>query len=198
MTQLSVGDALPRFEATLLGGEVINSQDLLGQPLLLNFYRYAACPVCAATLAPYLVRHWELKQRGVRLLAFFHSPAQRMRTYFEADKTPFDLVVDPTREIYEAFGVTPSVLGMLHPGGLKAVPSMFKHIRTHNPLGRDGTLAIMPADFLVNAQGRLVDLEYGRHLASGWSIDEALQRIEGSALSSVNERGALAVPAPAL
>jgi peroxiredoxin len=175
---------MPDFEVERLDGSTLRSEDLRGAPVLLNFYRYASCPVCASTLAPYQVRGAELTGKGVAVVSFFHSPAERMRNYFETQDLPFELVVDPQREVYTKFGVTPQPLGLLNPMGLTAMPASLGHMRGRNPLRSDGAMSIMPADFLVDADGVIVEAQYGRHLAAGWSIDEALALVAKHALAS--------------
>jgi peroxiredoxin len=190
----SVGDLLPDFEAPTLAGGTLSADDLRGSATLLTFYRYASCPVCSATLAPYRVRAAELQERGVRIVAFFHSPVDRLLKYFKPDELPFDLVVDPAREVYSRFGVTPRPLALLNPAAMLSMPKSLPYMPGRNPLRGDGTLAIMPADFLVDPEGRFVEVHYGRHLADGWSIDRSLQLakdhglLHGAAASSPMRR----------
>jgi len=72
----------------------------------LQFRRFAGCPVCNLHLRS-LVRHQaEITAAGVRQVIVFHSSAADLRPHV-AD-LPFDVIADPSKQLYIAFGVESS------------------------------------------------------------------------------------------
>ncbi|TPV96994.1 MAG: redoxin domain-containing protein [Myxococcales bacterium FL481] len=176
--KLRPGVQMPAWTAESLTSKTISSSDISGNMALLTFYRYASCPVCASTLAQYRVRAGEITSRGVELISFFHSPVERMKVYFDPGSIPFEVVCDPEREIYERFRVTSRVSGLFDPRALGGIVRSARYAIQRNPFSVDGSVAMMPADFLFDRDGRLLDSNYGAHVSDGWSVDEALAVID--------------------
>lgn len=177
--RLLPGATAPAFEVDALDGRRIHAGLYRRRTLtLLAFHRYAACPVCSDHLAEFRVRHAELHHADVQVLAFFHSPAEKLRRYLDPRALPFPLIPDPERALYEAYGVVPKASMMLDP---RSVLAALKAAAARAP-GRagdvDGTRAMVPADFLVDAGGRLVRVHYGEYLGDSWTVDTVLRHAE--------------------
>ncbi len=77
--------------------------------------------------------------------------------------------------MYEQYGVGQSLKALLHPRawwkGLCGVAQTRQPWRgASSPLG-------LPAEFLVRADGKLLDLHYGAHADDHWEVDELLARV---------------------
>ncbi|MFI6813500.1 peroxiredoxin-like family protein [Nonomuraea sp. NPDC050328] len=146
----------------------------------LQFRRYAGCPVCNVHLRTFAVRHADLTAAGLHEIAVFHSPAEDLLPHHEA--LPFDVVADPGKELYEAFGVGRSVRSVLHPRAWLAPvrPSTYGVVmrgvfRGGRPYPRSGeNVTGLPADFLLDPDGVLLAVRYGRHAADQWSVEDLL------------------------
>jgi peroxiredoxin len=165
----SVGDRLAPFQlATLAHGTL----SIPGPQLThLQFRRFAGCPVCNLHLRSFAQGQARLAAAGVQTVAFFHSPAALMRPY-QGD-LPFATVPDPGRLWYQYFGVERSALAVAHPQvvwsalrGLVGAPS--------NPFAGGTDQTGLPADFLIDPQGTILALHYGKHADDQWSLDELL------------------------
>jgi hypothetical protein len=137
----------------------------------LQFRRFAGCPVCNLHLRSFAANHTRIEAAGIQTIALFHSSAELMRPY-QGD-LPFVTVPDPTRIWYRRFGVECSALSVMHPQamwsglrGLVSAPS--------NPFAGGSDQTGLPADFLIDPQGTIVDLHYGKHADDQWSVDELL------------------------
>lgn len=137
----------------------------------LQFRRFAGCPVCNLHLRGFAARHRQLQEQGIREIAVFHSGPQALLAH--APELPFALVADPHRKLYRAFGLETSPLALLHPqawwAGLRGV---LRH-GLALPAAGESVLGL-PADFLIDPQGRILALKYGRHADDQWSVDELL------------------------
>jgi peroxiredoxin len=145
-----------------------------GRFVHLQFRRFAGCPVCSLHLRRFARVHEAFSSAGVDVVAFFHSSAASLAPY-HAD-LPFPVVPDPERVYYSRFGVGRSMLGLVHPKvvwsgmkGLFAAPS--------SPFVGEGGHDGLPADLLIDPDGRLVASHYGAHADDQWEPDEVLARV---------------------
>lgn len=170
-TRRLIGQQIERLElATLCHGTLL----LPGPGLThLQFRRFAGCPICNLHLREFAKGYDKLRAQNVELVAFFHSSAESMRPY--QGSLPFPTVPDPGRNLYHLFGVERSWSAMLNS---KAAWALLKGMASPsaNPLAGGPDPNGLPADFLVDEQGVIVDLKYGTHADDHWSFEELLER----------------------
>jgi peroxiredoxin len=173
MSRLKVGDTAPPLKVETLRGERLEVPSPETRWVHLQFRRFAGCPICNLHLRGVARRIGELEAAGVREVAVLHSTAEAMRPY-QGD-LPFAVVADPDKQHYRAFGVETSLLGTLDPRNLKAVfIGMASSHPKHLTEGDEGGHLGMPADFLLDAGGRVVACKYGAFADDQWSVDEVL------------------------
>ena len=109
---------------------------------------------------------------GVDVVAFFHSSAATLAPYH--GDLPFPVVADPERVYYSRFGVGSSLLGLVHP---KVVWSGMKglFVAPSSPFVGEGGHAGLPADLLVDPEGKLIASHYGAHADDQWEPEEVLE-----------------------
>lgn len=176
--KLAPGDRVVPFSTVDVNGHPVSLEQFRGRPLLLMFFRYASCPMCNLRLHDFAKEYPRLQAKGLSAVAFFHSSAQAIQRNAGRCAYPFPLAPDPNEEIYRAFGVETSWLGLLKS---MALPSFYRDwIRSMRHGfwgGADLQMAKMPADFLVGPAGRLRLVHYGKdigdHLSSA-DIERAL------------------------
>ena len=147
----------------------------------LQFRRYAGCPICNLHLHSMARRHDEIAAAGIQEIVMFHSTAEDMLPY--QGQLPFAAVADPCRKLYDEFGVTASPRAVLHPKAWtsplnpRAYPIILRGIRAGgSPAPRHGDTALgLPADFLIEPDGRVRAAKYGRNASDHWSVNELLQ-----------------------
>ena len=173
------GDIVPVRELATIRSEpvLVPAADGLTH---LQFRRYAGCPICNMHLRSVARRHAELAEAGVHEVAVFHSPAEDMLPH--QGELPFDVVADPGKELYRAFGVEASKRAVLHPRAWttplnpRSWGVVARGLRGGGSPGpRSGeTVLGLPADFLIEPGGRVIAAKYGRHAGDQWSVDEVL------------------------
>ncbi|WP_068180906.1 peroxiredoxin-like family protein [Mycobacterium sp. UM_CSW] len=135
----------------------------------LQFRRFAGCPICNLHLRSIVRRHDEIAAAGVREVVVFHSTDEELRRY--AGDLPFAVVGDPTKALYDEFGVGTSPRSVLHPRALvSALRSGMGNVNMHPTGGHLG----LPADFLIGTDGRVLACKRGRHANDQWTVDEVL------------------------
>jgi peroxiredoxin len=137
----------------------------------LQFRRFAGCPICNLHLQSIIKRHADIKAAGIKEVVVFHSPDEKLLPY--QGKFPFDVVGDPDKVLYKQFGVESSIFSILD---VRAWPAIFKgNSAEDKPEGDpDGGPLGLPADFLIDSQGKVVASHYGVHAYDQWSVDELL------------------------
>jgi peroxiredoxin len=177
------GDIIAPRELTTIRSERIRvpARDGLTH---LQFRRYAGCPICNLHLRSVARRHDEIVAAGIREVVVFHSSVEDMLPH--QGELPFAAIADPGRELYALFGVGASLQALLHPralgAALRAAPDTVRSKRAgRDPSPAKGESPLgLPADFLIDPDGRVLAAKYGRHANDQWEVDELLQ-LAGSA-----------------
>ena len=138
----------------------------------LQFRRFAGCPMCNLHIQSFINRHNELLAHNLQLVAVFHSTRNAMLEYHA--RAPFPLIADPTKSLYKAFGVESSIRSVLNPTAwLAGIKGLLRHgpgfpARGESALG-------LPAEFLIDHDGRILASKYGNHAYDQWSVEELLE-----------------------
>lgn len=178
-TMLQAGQRLPSAAWPLLAKAGV-TQPAAGDLLHLQLRRFAGCPVCDLHLRTFVRRKAELDSAGVEELAVFHSTEAELRAY--THDLPFDTLADPTKALYRLLGAEASARAVLSPGAWSAMArgvgaSLARSVtrgRRPPPVAPTGGITGLPADFLIDSDGRLVATKYGTHANDQWTFDEVL------------------------
>lgn len=176
--RLHPGDMAPiRFFGTIHDTAVT----LEGQrrPTHIQFRRFAGCPVCSLHLKSFVRRKPEI-DAAVREVIIFHSSAEELLLH--TVDLPFDVVADPGKALYQAFGVETGKRALLD---RRAWPTIARSVATSLPEVMSGERPVpsfnpaggrygLPADFLVLPDGRIEACKYGEHADDQWSVDDVL------------------------
>lgn len=175
MSPLVVGDVVGPHDLVSIRGEPVAVPDPTVPAVHLQFRRYAGCPVCNVHLRSFTTRHAELTGSGVREVVVFHSSAATMREFQGA--LPYDAVADPNRDLYAEFGVQGelTVRDALRPRAWRAAASALVQSESlRGATGRGEKKSGLPADFLLDPQGRVLAVHYGEFVDDHWSVDTVL------------------------
>jgi peroxiredoxin len=178
-TLIGTGSIITARELTGVSGDAVPIPDP-DRLVHLQLRRFAGCPICNVHLQSIVRRHDEIANAGVREVVVFHSTDQELRHY--VGDLPFAVVGDPTKALYDEFGVGWSPRSVLDPRALAPVlvpiaRQQIGRIRAHqqvnNPHPTGGHLGL-PADFLIGSDGRVLACKRGRHANDQWTVDEVL------------------------
>ena len=170
------GDMLRTTVMEAVTGEAINLPDP-ARVVHLQFRRFVDCPICNTHIAEFRKRAGEIDAAGIKEVILFHSSPKSIRSYQK--DVPFQLVGDPKKALYKAFGVESSI-GFI---SLKALGAGLRGM-AHGHFGLrmvgGGPLGL-PADFLIAPSGRINAVKYGTDAYDQWSVDELLTLAKGVA-----------------
>jgi peroxiredoxin len=172
--KFQAGERFPELEAKNIHGIPVSVPAADGRLTHLQFRRFAGCPVCNLHLQSFVARNREIADAGIREVVIFHSPDAELLPY--QGRFPFDVVGDPSHTFYRKYAVEKSIWALLSP---RAWPASVKgNLRKDKPkLGGlpNGGLLGLPADFLVEANGSIKAIHYGKHADDQWTVDEMLK-----------------------
>lgn len=167
--RLQAGQWAPDVEVSDVFGQAVSLKAWRGRPVLLSFYRYASCPLCNLRVRDLGEAVPELRALGLEVVGVFQSDAAGIRRHAGRRQPPFALVADPGMALYRRYGVERGWTALLRwpvmVAALRALAAGFLPGRVDGPIDR------MPADFLVDADGRLVIAHYGRHIGDHLPIE---------------------------
>lgn len=165
------GEPARLFEVRDVFDQTIALHDFEGRKLLLSFFRYASCPLCNLRLHQLIENHKTFQDKGIKVIAFFQSPKDRVIKCVGKQEAPFQLIPDPDRSVYRLYGVEASWKGLLR-GGLRARDLLKASRKGFLPGQIEGRVAMMPADFLIGPDQIVHRAYYGKDIGDHMPLKE--------------------------
>jgi thioredoxin-dependent peroxiredoxin len=160
----------PAFTTTDLDGKTLSLSDYRGRKLMLSFYRYASCPFCNLRIHALRQRAQGWQDQGMDMIAVFQSPADSIRAYAAGETTEFPVIPDPERQLYTLYGTEVSWLAFAKSAGrVKDVASAMS--KGFLPGKMEGEVNQVPADFLIDENGRLHTAFYGADIGDHLALE---------------------------
>jgi thioredoxin-dependent peroxiredoxin len=146
--RLKTGQLAPLFTQPDMYGRAVSLAQYRGRQVLLSFNRAAVCPLCNLRLHYLIYRYQEYRRRGLEIIAFFESSPDQALFFLERQGSPFPIVPDLGRAVYDLYGLESSFFEaakaffMRRPAFREAARyhiggTMWQNItRTEGPMGR--------------------------------------------------------------
>jgi len=143
-------------------GQPVRLSDYRGRRVMLSFFRDAACPFCSFRVHELTHRYPDWHQQGLEILAVFSCSDQEVRRHVSRHPRPFRLITDPDLQLYNDYGVEQSI-SALFKALLFKLPRIVRSLMVGGrPDPNNPHIRLVPADFLIDEHGKVVDLWYGR------------------------------------
>jgi peroxiredoxin len=130
-----------------------------GRRTLLCFFRDAACPFCNFRIYELTQHHASLLALGLDVIAVFSSTPEEVKHFVARKPRPFVVISDPTSSAHEAYGIERSWWRKWK-GVFTRLSTLLKGLRIVGLAGLN-TTNLMPADFLIDEDGKIVEAYYG-------------------------------------
>lgn len=130
-----------------------------GRRMLLSFFRDAACPFCNFRIYELTSHHANLAALGLDIVAVFNATPAQVKRFVARQPRPFRVAADPSSRAHDLYGIERSFWRKLK-GIATRVPTLIKGLRVVGLAGLN-TGNLMPADFLIDEHGSLVEAYYG-------------------------------------
>lgn len=158
--RLTAPDKAPQVAMTDIYGEPIALGGGSGRRTLLCFFRDAACPFCNFRIYELTHHHASLAALGLDIVAVFASTPEEVKRFVARKPRPFRVVADPDSAAYDAYGIERSFWRKLKAIATR-LPTLLRGLRIVGLAGLN-TNNILPADFLIDENGSVVEAYYGR------------------------------------
>ncbi|HEY4128861.1 MAG TPA: redoxin family protein [Gammaproteobacteria bacterium] len=155
--RLTAPSPAPALEFRDIYGEQVHIGQ--GRRTLLCFFRDAACPFCNYRIYELTQQHKGLLALGLDIVAVFASTDEEVKRFVARHPRPFTVVADPTATAHLRYGIERSFLRKLK-AIFTRVPTLIKGLSIVGVAGLK-TNNLMPADFLIDEEGRIVETYYG-------------------------------------
>jgi peroxiredoxin len=149
--QLTLADA--HGKPIVIGGARTNRT-------LLCFFRDPACPFCNFRIYQLTSRHQQLASHGLEIIALFSATADDVKRFVAQHPRPFPVIADPTSAAYDAYRIEHSRWAKLK-AIITRLPTLLKGLGLVGMAGLK-TNNVVPADFLIDEDGKIVEAYYGR------------------------------------
>lgn len=173
---LSIHQLAPDFSTTDVFGQSIQLKKLQGKKVYLAFERNAGCPVCNLRMHT-LLKHAEyFKKNNIEVLLVYESSTEKMKEYLGENTYPFHFIADPDNRLYRLYFVEqslPKLLKSLFHALLSKV-SQGKKLFTKT-IHQDGHMTTIPSEFLIDENGQLITVHYGRFVGDHLPLEAILK-----------------------
>ncbi|HCC30333.1 MAG TPA: alkyl hydroperoxide reductase [Marinilabiliales bacterium] len=172
--KLQAGNAALDFVTKDIYGNDVKLSDYRGKKIILSFYRNVSCPFCNRRVHQIMGSNVKLKNAGVQLLFLFESSNEKLSSsVFHQGISPWPLIGDPDKNIYKKYGVEQSTLKMMKTMLVANVGQAKKDTKDLNlPADKDASMNLIPADFFIDENFKIVKAHYGKHLDDHVDIEE--------------------------
>jgi thioredoxin-dependent peroxiredoxin len=131
-----------------------------GRKMLLSLFREATCPFCNFRVYDLTNNHPGLSKMGLEIVVVFRSDREDVLKFIAHRPRPFRMVADPEGKAHQIFDVSRSMWGKIRAMMLR-LPALMSGM---GMVGMRGMVTgnLMPADFLIDEQGIVVETYYGK------------------------------------
>lgn len=167
--KLQTGNPAPVLQTQDVFGNFVDLSALHGRKVMLSFYRYASCPVCNLRMHELIQSYPQFKQQNLELIAVFQSSVAAITSTVGRQDAPFAIIPDPELELYKRFGVESRWRGLL---SLRVIRAAFRAFAEgFLPGAINGPVHRVPADFLIDEDGRIAVAYYGKTIDDHLSLE---------------------------
>lgn len=101
---LRPGDPVPPFSALVTDGSRIDSQDLLGKPVVIYFYPRDDTPGCTKEACGFRDQYADIQKAGAVVLGVSADTLKSHVKFTDKHQLPFPLISDPEAVVANSFG----------------------------------------------------------------------------------------------
>lgn len=156
--KLSPPTRAPGINCTDVNGKPVSLSDKK-HPTLLCFFRDPACPFCNLRIYELTQRYDDFAVLGLNIVAVFSAKHAAVERFITKRPRPFQVVAQPVPRLLEDYGIEWSLRGKLKAIATR-IPELLKGLRFVGLHGLN-TSNQLPADFLLNENGYIIEAWYG-------------------------------------
>ena len=169
--KLMQGDRIDELELPSTNGNTFNIEAISGKKALLTFYRFATCPFCNLRIFEMNQRYAELGT-DFKIIAVFDSDIDFLIKNMKKHDTPFIILADKNFEYFKKYDVEQSVWKFLVGSTVGFFRLCRGLLKGYIPLIMKGSMRTVPVDILINEDGTIQKVCYGKHTSDHLDFEE--------------------------
>lgn len=146
-------------------GEEFNLSQFKGKKVLLSFFRDAGCPFCNYRVHELIEKQPEWQNKNLTIVTVFSDSDQEIKDYVADSPRPFTMLADQHLAIYNLYGVEQSSFALLKAFIFK-LPTIIRGFMKGARTSKNPHSLLVPADFLIDEEGIIQEIWYGKNTAS--------------------------------
>lgn len=174
--KLKEGNKALNFRVEDIYGNEIQLSDYKGKKIILSFMRNVSCPFCNFRVHELIGNSLRLQSAEVQVVVLFESAAEKLKgSVFHKGLAPFPLIGDPEKKVYNLYGIENSAIKMMK---TFFSGSAYKTLKASKKEGvprledKESSNTLIPADFFIDENFKIVKAHYGNNLNDHVSMDE--------------------------
>jgi peroxiredoxin len=145
-------------------GEHFQLSDFVGRRVVLSFFRDAACPFCNYRIYELTQQYDKWKNSGLEIVTVFSDTSEQVRKHVAKRPRPFTMISDAKLNLYDHYGVEQSATALFK-ALIFRLPEIIKGLAKGGRPTNNPHIKIVPADFLIDIDGRISEVWYGKNTA---------------------------------
>ncbi len=177
--KLEVGNKMPDYIVDTPYERGISLSNLLSDnKTAILFLRYAGCTLCRFDMMILKDEYEKIKESGGKVLIVLQSDPDKLSKEIEKEFYPFDIVCDPSQELYKQLEIKPanSQEEMIGPDSLEKLAKLQSSGLTHGDY--EGNEMQLPAAFVVDKELNLTYAHYAANITDMPDVDEIAQLLK--------------------
>lgn len=171
MTRVQRGEHIRELNLPNIDGTSFSIEQVQGKRYLLSFFRFASCPFCNLRVHQ-LVQQFPNFGDDFTVVGVFDASLDELQRSSDKQQSPFPILADEDNIYYRRFAVERSYFGVLKGMVLRFPQLCYSMIVKGNvPLRIGGHVATMPLNILVDEQGVIQHVHYGRDEGDHLSLE---------------------------
>ena len=169
--KIKKGDRLDIINLPTVDGTLFTTKELKNKKVLLTFYRFASCPLCNLRLQLFVNRYHEFNEQFVKV-AIFHSSVKNLKHFMKRHRAPFIILADESFHYFKKYDVECSLLSFLLSQITRGISIWYAMFRGFIPYRIKGYMGILPVDVLIDSNGIVEDVNYGKDIGDHISFSD--------------------------
>lgn len=167
----------PEISANSVTDEPISLKAMRGKKVLIKFHRFSGCPICQFQVHEFINNQQELNAAGIETILFMHSSKNKILSNFTEVKG-LHIIADKQKAFYKKYetGFSWKKFFLLSTWRILFASLFRGFFPQFNKF--EGGVTGVPADFLIDENGKIKELKYGKHFGDSWSVKDVLHIVE--------------------
>ena len=173
--KIKKGDLINELSLPSIDGSVFDLESIKGKKALISFYRYSSCPFCHLRINE-TINNKDKFGNNFETIAIFNCSIESLQKASSKHDSSIFILADENRFYFDKYNVEKSAFGVF----LGSIIGFFRFmkaifIKGFNPLtSMSGAFTGLPVDVLIDENGVVQDVKYGKTTIDHISITEVI------------------------